>query len=135
MTTNRLRGDGDSLTAASAASAQEKFGVSGIPNSSANDLDGKSFTFSTDRNDYYVWYNQPGGDGTPADPALAGVSLPVTIATSALDSAITNATVAALGKLADIGVSTVSASSFRVTVREFVPVTDAADVDTGFSVT
>jgi len=135
MTTNRLRGDGDSVIAASAASAQEKFGVSAIPNSSANDLDGKSFTFSTDRNDYYVWYNQPGGDGTPADPTLAGVSIPVTIISAAPSSTIVNATVAALSKLTDIGTSAVNVSGFRVTVREFVDVTDAVDVDTGFTVT
>jgi len=132
---DRLRGDGDTVTMASALSLQASFTVSSA-SAAGSTLNETSWTFSTDRNDYYVWYNQTGPNNSPADPALAGVSIPVTIPLGASAGLITDLTVAALVKLSgELGVVEDTPSSWIVTIREFADVTDAADVDTGFGFT
>ena len=134
-TFDRLRGDGDTVTMASALSLQASFTVSAI-NAAGSALNETNWTFSTDRNDYYVWYNQTGPDNTPVDPGLAGVSIPVTIPIGASAEDITDLTVAALAKLSgELGVVEATPISWTVTIREFADVTDATAGDTGFTVT
>jgi len=133
---SRLRGDGDVVslhkgTAASSIQAAFTVSVIDVPGGSA--INGTYFTFSTDRNDYYVWFNvtdAAGAVGNPSDPTPGGVGIPVSLTTAIASNAIQTASRIAvqLKKLSDISVAQ-AAASVVVTVTEFGDVTDAVGDD------
>jgi hypothetical protein len=140
---NKFRGDGDSLLLdeLGAAGAQAVFTVSCLGASAdgaGSAANGTYWTFSTDRHDYYVWYNVTGtaSSGTvlsPSDPTPAGfVGIPVSIDVSnvQLASEVAEATVGALSRISEIALLASAASvgastQFAVTIKEFGDVTDA----------
>jgi len=142
MTVN-IRGDGDSLTLdVDGSSAQAVFTVSCVgasADNAASATNGTYWTFSTDRHEYYVWYNITGtaSSGTVlsvADPTPTGlVGIPVSISVGAVASAhpIAHHTAVAINKLSELSVSSTALASanasvqFIVTMREFGDVPDA----------
>lgn len=130
---SKIRGDGDSVTLWSQTTARAAFTVSSLPSGST--LNGVSWTFSTDRNDYYVWYNVTDAAGGVSDPALPGVGIPVSLTTAqtANGSVIMAQTLAQLTKLSEIGV-TQTASALSIVVREPGDVTDAVAAASPFGV-
>jgi len=144
-TETKFRGDGDILVTDLAAGpgTQEAFTVSGIVDSSANDLNGLYWTFSTQYHDYHVWYNQPGNNPTNQDPGnpvvngglgLSSIGIPVTVESSALGSVIVTTTLEALRRLGEIDPSAINASTVKITLREFASVLNASAWTTPFTV-
>ena len=140
---NRFKGDGDVLEmnplGASAELASFNYTCTGASADNAGSAaNGTYWTFSTDRHDYYVWYNITGtaSSGTVlsvADPVPSDgdVGIPVTMNVSSIQhsSQIVLATVAQLEKLSELTVTS-SALGFRGTmvVHGAVDVAVADDV-------
>jgi hypothetical protein len=128
-----LKSDGDSVVLFDQSTARAAFTVSSLLSGST--LNGVSWTFSTDRNDYYVWYNVTDSSGGVQDPALAGVGIPVSLTTAqtASGSVIMVQTLAQLRKLSEISVSQ-TASALSIVVKKPGDVTDAVAAASPFSV-
>ncbi len=130
---NKFKGDGDLLVlnpVLAASAEQASFSISAVTTADGSTLNGRHWTFSTDRHDYYVWYNVEGALAGPSDPAVAGaVGIPVTLTSAAaVDGAsVMSATIGQLSKLSEIGAS-VTASALTVTVRLHGDVADAVAV-------
>jgi len=100
-------------------------------------LQSKYFTISgmgTDfeQNDYYVWI-EVGGSGA-TDPEPGGTGIKVSVATDASNSTVASAVSTALAAKDDFSTG-VSTATITVTNAVRGSVTDAADVDTGFTIT
>ncbi len=131
---NKFRGDGDEVALdQEGTSAQARFNISCAGASAANAasaINGTYWTFSTNRNDYYVWYNITGtasagtvlsvADPTP-EAGRIGIPISMTVAEVQESSTIAAATVAQLSKLSEVN-AVASTLGFRVTMREFGPV-------------
>jgi len=119
-----LKPDGDSVRLFDSNTARAQFSVSSLLSGST--LNGVSWTFSSDRNDYYVWYNVTDSAAGVQDPALAGVGIPVSLTTAqtASGSVIMALTLLQLTKLSEISVSQ-TASALTITIKEPGDVTDA----------
>jgi len=124
---SELRSDGDAITLDEiGVSLQATFTVSAVDSGST--MNGVSWTFSTDRNNYYVWYNVTDAALGVQDPGRhPAVGIPVSLTTVQAGSAVAiiALTAAQLGKLSEITVSAVAASVV-ITVKEFGPVADAS---------
>ena len=100
-------------------------------------LQSKYFTISgmgTDfeQNDYYVWI-EVGGSGA-TDPAPGGTGIKVSVATDAAHSVVASAVSTALALKDDFSTG-VSTATITVTNAVRGSVTDAADVNAGFTIT
>jgi hypothetical protein len=129
---NKFKGDGDvlALNELGASAEQATFTISAIEVAGGSALNGRYWTFSTDRNNYYVWYNVTDESAGPIDPAVAGaVGIPVslTAATAASGGGIMSATLTQLSKLSEIGAS-VTASVLTIVNKEYGVVTPASAV-------
>jgi len=104
---------------------------------SSSSLQSKYFTISgmgTDfeQNDYYVWIEVGGSGGT--DPGVSGTGIKVSVATDAAHSVVASAVSTALALKADFSTS-VSTATITVTNAVRGSVTDAANVNAGFTIT
>ena len=104
---------------------------------SSSSLQSKYFTISgmgTDfeQNDYYVWIEVGGSGGT--DPGVSGTAIPVSVATGAANSVVASAVSTALALKDDFSTS-VSTATITVTNAVRGSVTDAANVNAGFTIT
>ena len=104
---------------------------------SSGSLQSKYFTISgmgTDfeQNDYYVWI-EVGGSGA-TDPAPGGTGIKVSVATDAAHSVVASAVSTALALKDDFSTG-VSTATITVTNAVRGSVTDAADVNAGFTIT
>ena len=103
----------------------------------SSSLQSKYFTISgmgTDfeQNDYYVWIEVGGSGGT--DPGVSGTAIPVSVATGAANSVVASAVSTALALKDDFSTS-VSTATITVTNAVRGSVTDAANVNAGFTIT
>ena len=103
---------------------------------SSSSLQSKYFTISgmgTDfeQNDYYVWIDV-GSGGT--DPGISGTGIEVNISADASNSTVATAVSTALALKADFSTS-VSTATITVTNAVRGSVTDAANVNAGFTIT
>jgi len=141
-----FRGDGDVVIVdiKAASSFQEVFTVSTLQETTANSANGLYWTFSTPKRNYHVWYNQPGKDGNPLDPArpiveggsaLTSIGVPVTVACATPSSTLVINTIAALNRLGDVHASLVNNSTLQVSVLEFGSAIDVADGTMGIEIT
>ncbi len=98
---------------------------------------GDYFTINSanDATSYYVWYNVDGGLG---DPAPGGTGIPVVVGSGDTDIQIADATVLAINTLAAADFTADNAggtlNTITVTNDATGPSTDAADVNTGFTI-
>ena len=104
---------------------------------SSSSLQSKYFTISgmgTDfeQNDYYVWIEVGGSGGT--DPGVSGTGIKVSVATDAAHSVVASAVSTALALKDDFSTS-VSTATITVTNAVRGSVTDAANVNAGFTIT
>ena len=104
---------------------------------SSSSLQSKYFTISgmgTDfeQNDYYVWIEVGGSGGT--DPDVSGTAIKVSVATDAAHSVVATAVSTALALKADFSTS-VSTATITVTNAVRGSVSDAANVNAGFTIT
>ena len=104
---------------------------------SSGSLQSKYFTISgmgTDfeQNDYYVWI-EVGGSGA-TDPAPGGTGIKVSVATDAAHSVVASAVSTALALKDDFSTG-VTTATITVTNAVRGSVTDAADVNAGFTIT
>ena len=143
-TETKFRGDGDVVIVdvAAGVGAQEVFTVCTL--TAAKPDNGDHWTFSTPDHDYHVWYNTPGNDGSPQDPAfpflagLSSISIPVSFPASAAasSSAVAVATRDALNRLTgEVSASLVNNSTIQVAIKAFGSVTDAAAGTAGVTIT
>ena len=104
---------------------------------SSSSLQSKYFTISgmgTDfeQNDYYVWIEVGGSGGT--DPGVSGTAIPVSVAADASDSTVATAVSTAIHAKTDFSTS-VSTATITVTNAVRGSVSDAANVNAGFTIT
>ena len=104
---------------------------------SSSSLQSKYFTISgmgTDfeQNDYYVWIEVGGSGGT--DPGVSGTGIKVSVAADAAHSVVASAVSTALALKADFSTS-VSTATITVTNAVRGSVSDAANVNAGFTIT
>jgi hypothetical protein len=100
----------------------------------SNSLDGKYFQFADATTTYHVWYNTSGGAAT--DPAPGGsTAIEVAIATNALVADVTAATISAINLSAAAVTAYLDEDNIFFIVDDATGVrTDAADTDTGFTI-
>ena len=98
----------------------------------AGSLDGTSFTLhsANDATAYYVWYDVDAGGN---DPMGVGTGVPVSISSGASAATVAAATAAAIDALAPF-LAASSQNEVYITNAAVGPSTDAADVDTGFTI-
>ena len=119
-----------------AGSTAEIFTIETVADSSGS-LDGTYFTFeladsSGNKTEYYAWLNVDAGGNDPAVSGRTGV--PVAISSDATADAVASAVQSALDALTDASAS-VSTNTVTVTAAHNFDVTDAADADSGFTIT
>jgi len=104
---------------------------------SSSSLQSKYFTISGmgadfEQNDYYVWIEVGGSGGT--DPGVSGTAIPVSVAADASDSTVATAVSTAIHAKTDFSTS-VSTATITVTNAVRGSVSDAANVNAGFTIT
>lgn len=122
--------DSELLADPGAAEATEVMTVADVSGS----LDGTYFTISSalDAVDYYVWIDVDNGGNDPAPIGLTGIQVPIT---SDLNAAgVAQAVRAAVDAEADFLAVLVASDTVKITNAAIGVTTDAADNDTGFSI-
>lgn len=97
----------------------------------AGSLDGTYFTLNSPSTSYYAWIDVDNGS---IDPAPGGTGIEVDISTGDSASTVATALQTALDAISDFK-ATVNGSTITLTNIDSGAVTDAVDVDTGFTIT